>query len=259
MQRPIVCIFPVKKNHDKEKISAISDFLCKYFDVITYIQRTNYDTCKQFGVLLAIIDDDDDDDEYRQEVKRNQFTSYIRVGCDVSVKYIIDKIAECAKPYSGLDQTASNVIVFDFDDTLVSPDLQLFYQSLPADLELYRNLFDYVVLWTHGTQDYIYDSLNMKKFKFDLVMSRFRNCSDTSVNKGLAAVLRQLNTKCGVNRLNFCVLVDDKPSNQIGEYDVFVEINNEPCESFYKKLLHNLSDARESPLKQIRSSEIINK
>lgn len=226
--------------------------MCKYFDVIAYNQRLNYDTCKQFGVLLAI-SDDDDDDEYRQEVKRNQFTSYIRVGWDVSAKYIIDKIAECAKSYSGPNQTASSVIVFDFDDTLVSPDLQPFYQSLPADLALYRCMFDYVVLWTHGTQDYIYDSLNVKKFKFDLVMSRFRNCSDTNVNKGLAAVLRQLNTEYGVNRLNFCVLVDDKPSNQIGEYDVFVEINTEPCESFYKKLLSILSDA---PLNQIRSSEI---
>jgi hypothetical protein len=129
----------------------------------------------------------------------------------------------------------TNVIVFDMDDTLIDKSTAPFYKNIFKDLKLYKEYFDYVVLWTHGTTSYL--SEVKLDFKFDLYMSRN---NEDSENKGLGAVLRELNKSHRVSKLDFCVLVDDGTYNFEGDYDLFVHVNTKPPPGSYQYKLSEI-------------------
>lgn len=145
-------------------------------------------------------------------------------------------------------ERSANVIVFDLDDTLISEHLELFYKSIFSELAEYKNVFDYVVLWTHGTEDYLNQILcKLKwKFTFDIMIARKRNVELGKQNKGMSAVLRELNTTYGITNIKFGVLVDDKQSNFIGDYDVMLWINSIPTTGFYARSLAKIKQEYEN-------------
>jgi hypothetical protein len=129
-------------------------------------------------------------------------------------------------------KSRTNVIVFDMDDTLIDKMTNPFYKNIFNDLLQYKQYFDYVILWTHGTTPYL--SEVKLDFKFDLYMSRN---NEESENKGLGAVLRELNKSHCVNSLDFCVLVDDGAFNFKDDYDLFLHVNTKPTPGSYERKL----------------------
>lgn len=128
--------------------------------------------------------------------------------------------------------TRNSIIVFDMDDTLIDSSTKPFYKNIFVDLQKYREYFQYIVLWTHGTTPYL--SEIQLEFKFDLYMSRI---GEESENKGLGAVLRELNRSHNVSKLDFCVLVDDGAFNYEKDYDLFVHVNTKPISGTYAQTL----------------------
>jgi hypothetical protein len=135
---------------------------------------------------------------------------------------------------------AVNVAVFDFDQTIVDDHLVPVYPLVYNDIRKFRAFFHYIVLWTHGTDDYIFSQFDVMPFKFDCVIGRKRS-EDNRHNKGLGAILRQLNLQYGVKSINFSVLLDDTPSNFSCDYDAFVHVPIVIDDRYYKKIIPTLS------------------
>jgi hypothetical protein len=166
---------------------------------------------------------------------------------NTEISDIKKKIAEYARKYFSQQvipkKPRANIIVFDLDDTLITENGKLFYDKIFDDLKQYRKVFDYMVLWTHGTEDYLHEiwsKIQRESFKFDLYMARKINVEITSYNKGMAAVLRELNRIYSVESLGYTVLVDDKLSNYVYDYDTLVHITSEPKEHYYRYVLDTL-------------------
>lgn len=171
----------------------------------------------------------------------NAFYRYLEYESSFpDIAQIIKKISEIYtlfnKPYFTQHNSRVDVIVFDMDDTLIDGDQVPFYQNIFKELKEYRNYFKYVVLWTHGITSYLAEI--KLDFKFDLYMSR---SNEDSENKGLGAVLRELNNSThAVKKLDFCVLVDDAPSNFNNDYDLFVNIDKRPIPGSYSATLKKI-------------------
>ncbi|MCJ7482839.1 MAG: DUF705 domain-containing protein [Thermodesulfovibrionales bacterium] len=141
---------------------------------------------------------------------------------------------------------ACNVAVFDFDLTIVDDDVKLLYASIWHDIDAYRSIFPYLVLWTHGRDDYIYESMADLaaecQVKFHTVLARNRTATLTTENKGLGAVLKKLNQRYGVSKINFSMLVDDTSSNYTQDYDLFFHIKHPMPDGFYAKVMPKISN-----------------
>lgn len=134
-----------------------------------------------------------------------------------------------------LPKRRTSVIVFDMDDTLIDETTKPFYKDIFVELNEYRDYFQYIVLWTHGTTSYL--SEIELGFKFDLYISR---SGEETENKGLGGVLRELNRAYGVSSLDFCVLVDDGSFNFTDDYDLFVHVKTKPLRGTYKTALNDI-------------------
>lgn len=182
---------------------------------------------------------------YQTEMNKNLFVDYY--SCNYSVDIEKELCVDCGKLYQQFydnikNRGPVNIIVFDFDDTLVDKNQKIFYNSIWCDLEMYKKYFHYVILWTHGTDTYLSDEMckieQTTNFRFQMLIARKRTTEEVE-NKGLGAVLKKLNSQFGVSKINFSVLVDDKLSNYKLDYDVFVEVKN-ISNSYYKKILDKL-------------------
>lgn len=168
---------------------------------------------------------------------KNYFYRYLSYkSAFPEINQILDILSRVYASFKTTELTnrRTNVIVFDMDDTLIDKSTIPFYKKIFDDLKLYKELFQYVVLWTHGTTPYL--SEVKLDFQFDLYLSRN---GEESENKGLGAVLRELNKSHRVTKLDFCVLVDDGTFNFEGDYDLFLHVNAKPTSSSY---LHKLSE-----------------
>ena len=192
--------------------------------------------------------------EYQNEMKKNFFIDYYCADYTINVEEKL--LPECAALYKQYhdniksENSLVNVIVFDFDDTLVrdkhkktdSETPEIFYECIWCDLLKYRDYFNFIVLWTHGTEDYIQQQLSViyktTEFRFSLVIARKRS-TDIVENKGLGAVLKKLNADFGVGKINFACLVDDKLSNFKLDYDLFVHVGT-VSENYYRKKLKQI-------------------
>lgn len=226
----------------KRKSKLIFEELKKYYSEPYLYKSSEYynnSKSKNYSIFIFV----GSDDGLRQiESRLNNFIDYYSMDYDYDINdLLLDSSRLYTKFFCNIkEKSPVNVAVFDFDDTLVTPDLKTFYKTIWCDLEYYRDIFHYVVLWTHGTEDYISKYLNDMHqitgvFKFDLIIARKRTV-DFTENKGLSVVLKYLNREFGIERINFACLLDDKVSNFVGDYDVFVEAKNITSGYYLKKL-----------------------
>lgn len=197
-------------------------------------------TSKIFSVLLVI-----GNKEFHDSIQnQNSFfkTFYYEKMSDVYASFLIELNA-IVSVYSPRDMAGVTVAVFDLDDTIISPELVLFYDSILLDLSRFREIFDYLVLWTHGTEDYLAQRMRKIDFKFDILMSRRRDIDIApDNNKGVGAVLRELNKEFGVQSIKYALLVDDKIQNYNNDYECMLLIDNVPNNGFYKKAYEHIKD-----------------
>jgi hypothetical protein len=191
-------------------------------------------TAKVFSVLLAV------GSEYLNfqkniEAQNSFYVTYYYEKMPSQQQFLMD-LYKVTSVYSPLpNPIARSVAVFDLDDTIISPELELFYDNILIDLELFREIFDYIVLWTHGTANYLQSRMRSIDFKFDLLMARKDDIDlPPALNKGLAAVLRELNNKYNVQCIKYSLLVDDKLSNYNQDYDCMLHIDSQPRDGFYR-------------------------
>ena len=119
-----------------------------------------------------------------------------------------------------------SLIVFDLDDTLIDEQYNLLSPKMTKILEITKNIFDYVLLWSHGDACHVRHSLVTNKLHintFDMIITRGTLQKDW-YNKGLGYVLKEANRTLKIGSLSFSVLADDLLSNWIGDYDCFVLI-----------------------------------
>lgn len=204
--------------------------LAVYFTVLTKTYDPNI-VGKRFSVYISI--------GKPCENNTDSFYRYLEYKSKApGIQDIVETLAEMYNNYNKYcipNKKRTNVIVFDMDDTLINYDTIPFYKTIFEELKEYKEYFDYIILWTHGTTPYL-EEVKLD-FKFDLYMSRsYKN----TTNKGLGAVFRELNNKYNVSKLDFCVLVDDLSDNFIDDYDLFVKVDKKPTKGSYKRTLDEI-------------------
>jgi hypothetical protein len=191
-------------------------------------------TSKVFSVFLCI---GDVNLKLYQEISRQNsfYATFFYRESPESSEFVLDLNSVLSTYGPTTSPKIASVAVFDLDDTIITPERVIFYEKIFEDLELFREIFDYVVLWTHGTEDYLSAQLNNLKFKFDVLIARRReNDSPDIPNKGLAAVLRELNATYNVHEISYSILVDDKLSNFNNDYDLMLFVDRKPMDGFYR-------------------------
>ena len=129
-----------------------------------------------------------------------------------------------------------SVIVFDLDETIIDQDYHLVCSYVKEILQESRNIFDYMVLWSHGATSHVQKAISLYKLDklFDLVLTRGR-FQNECFNKGFGFVLKHLNRIHGVSKVNLSILVDDQDTNFNNDYNYFFKVNNEIDNNEYKK------------------------
>lgn len=200
-------------------------------------------TSKIFSVYVAV--GETNYDEYIKVCSRNCYYATFYYENSPDTEKFLSDIVNVISTYSPtVEQKSATVVVFDLDDTIITPEYKLFYNEILLDLEQFREIFDYIVLWTHGTEDYLARRMRDINFNFDIMMSRKRDIDDPpQMNKGLSAVLRCLNEKYNVKTIKYAVLVDDKLENYNQDYDFMLLIDKKPLSRFYKSALEVIRSA----------------
>lgn len=180
---------------------------------------------------------------FENEHKKNLHVDYLSYKYDHPIDSInSDCLSLLNKYFSDIKSvTPMSVAVFDFDDTIVDENQKLFYPSILNDIELYKTVFNYIILWTHGSTDYIqYEMKNKSKLSklFDIVIAKQRDF-EYGENKGKGAILKLLNKEFKITQISYSLLVDDKNSNYMNDYTYFIQPTKIP-EKFYRKQLENI-------------------
>lgn len=116
-----------------------------------------------------------------------------------------------AKEWAYDIEASKKVIVFDLDDTLINANNECLEDAHEL-LAHARRLYDYVVLWSHGSPLHVDDQLSKFDIKlFDLVL---RNNDGNQVNKNLLHLYNYF-PSC---RFDNAKLVDDTVCNWTPEY-----------------------------------------
>lgn len=143
-----------------------------------------------------------------------------------------------------------SVAVFDYDDTIVDANQNFFYDKICEDIQEYRTCFDYLILWTHGSTDYIKEELKKKKALnnlFDVVIAKQREF-EYGENKGKGAILKILNKSFHVAQISYSLLVDDKDENFMQDYTFFIKPTKVPRHFYRAKLkdIEKLIDSKKN-------------
>jgi len=110
-----------------------------------------------------------------------------------------------------------SVIVFDLDQTLITNSGDDFLENYECVLNCAREKFHYVILWSHGDSLHVDTYVSRMNFKFDLVLSKDKNNSQSCKN-----ILYLYNYFGPEIRILYAVLVDDSPYNWSPEYNAMV-------------------------------------
>lgn len=145
-------------------------------------------------------------------------------------------------------QTHKSVAIVDLDDTLIDKDGEIIIQNLNQYLHILRTMFDYVILWSHGSIGHVNHvfNKNLAPFKKSFSDVIARTSSFFCMNKGIGTVLRHLNQKFSICSLSHTLLIDDQSKNYKYDYDYFIHapnipvIHNERMWAMLKDLYHNL-------------------
>lgn len=192
-------------------------------------------SAKIFSVLMVI--GESHDNLYNDVKSSNSFYGVIKFKTKPSINVFINELTSNVPVYKMIETSERsnvNVAVFDMDDTIITPEYELFYKNILNEIDCYREYFQYIVLWTHGTEDYLYKRMMDINYNFDLLIARKREIDDApKENKGLAVILRELNKKFQVQSLGYTLLVDDRMTNYKNDYDSFLFIDRLPTKNFY--------------------------
>ncbi|ABO45334.1 unknown [Gryllus bimaculatus nudivirus] len=139
------------------------------------------------------------------------------------------------------DDDLKSVIVYDLDETLFTSRDELIPGSL-KNLQISRNLFDIVILWSHGSSEHVerlLDILNkeLKNFKFDLILKNENGHSP----KNLLSLYRYFpNVRFHPQK---CYLIDDSLENYTPEYsNVIVPVNLKSTNDIFPTLVYLMKE-----------------
>lgn len=176
-----------------------------------------------------------DEELWRQEKAYNIHVDYLSIvhGVDFSenLNQVLVIKEQFMKRVSPLNYRKS-VLVFDLDDTIVDKDGTLVFHNVAKVIRSLRDVFDYVILWSHGSYGHVNNALllTLRDVEFDTIIAMTENDKDQdddySRNKGVGKMFRIMNNEHGVGELKYSALVDDQAGNFIGDYDMFLHIPN---------------------------------
>lgn len=121
-------------------------------------------------------------------------------------------------------KSPKSVVVIDLDDTLINKDFEIIIEPLDQYLNVLRQHFDYVVLWSHGCQQHVNHAFStvMKPYFIYFNDIIAKSASSKIFNKGIGRLLYHLNKKFDVLELNNTLLIDDQLCNYNYDYDFFI-------------------------------------
>ncbi|KAG6558422.1 Bracovirus particle protein 38K-1 [Microplitis demolitor] len=185
-------------------------------------------------------------DDYLEEQDLHHYTHYIKYKDGESFEILNDRLKNLSSTYESYGLTRASVIVLDLDDTLIDDSINPRSRRLINQLNQFKRIFNFVVLWSHGTTNHVRDSLNAlkisKKF-FDLIITRptLQVCGS---NKGIGVVLGELYRQFQVREITFSCIVDDLKSNFTDDYMLFVHVpkksDTEDLSDFYDWILKEI-------------------
>lgn len=142
---------------------------------------------------------------------------------------------------NNIEEKLKSLIVYDLDETLFTSEDELIRGSL-NHLHLSRNLFDIVVLWSHGSSEHVERLLEIlhkknKKFKFDLILKN----ENGHCPKNLLSLYRFFPDIRFDSRK--CYLVDDSLENYTPEYsNIIVPTNLKSTEDIAPTLAYLINN-----------------
>lgn len=256
------------KYNKNDIIEYFSEFKKKFNEIINQFdvnQNYNNNNSNKYRKMLSIlvfigdIDDVELKNKFDREVAENQYVKYLFINYDIEklkdiqeiynkFSYKIQLTKFSTSPSMITTSTTNhgvNVCVFDLDLTIITHNGDLYYENILNDIYIYKEHFDYLILWSNGDTEYVYGFIEkypkMKKI-FNFIITRKPNESIQN-NKGIAYILNYLYENNNITKLNFTCLVDDLPSNFCGDYDVFmltsIDTDNNK-ERYYGKFLDTL-------------------
>ncbi|KAG8148348.1 uncharacterized protein [Chelonus insularis] len=188
--------------------------------------------------------------DYYNVRKLNHFTHYLRYTDGENLNNLKKVFENLRSSYEINGLNRGSLIVFDLDNTLIDDSLRPLSKNLEFQLSVFRKLFDYVVLWSHGTSTHVSNALNSLKLPyrfFHVIITRadWQSCGG---NKGLGFVLSILYNKYKVREITFSCIVDDTKANFTNDYMVFIHIpSNHPhndLTKFYQLILERLRNIK---------------
>lgn len=123
--------------------------------------------------------------------------------------YQLYRAVQRAKDWAYAITAARSIVVFDLDDTLVDANGVALDGSHEV-LRVARRLYDYMVIWSHGSSLHVDECLTQFDESFDLVLRRDGN----PINKNLLHLYNYI-PNCRFTR---ALLVDDSVYNWTPEY-----------------------------------------
>ncbi|CAD6235213.1 GSCOCT00014130001.2-RA-CDS [Cotesia congregata] len=165
-------------------------------------------------------------DEYLDIQDLHHYTHYMKHKESLSYEVLNDRLRSLSETYESSGLTRASVVVLDLDDTLIDDSIRSRSRQLIDQLNEFKRIFNYVVLWSHGTSEHVRDSLRTVKIPenfFDVTITRptLQSCGS---NKGIGIVMAELYTRYQVRELTFSCIVDDLPSNFTDDYMLYVNV-----------------------------------
>ena len=165
------------------------------------------------------------------------YTNHLTISSNVIREEHLNIIVQQQTNFFATSSAVCTVIVFDLDDTLIDDKNQPLVSNLAEFIDHTRTIFDYVVLWSHGTCEHVHSNLKMYKLQksFDLVISR--NYNENTKNKSIGLVFKELHKKFNISQISMCALVDDLKDNFNEDYDYYLQVprsNAKTVEKYYK-------------------------
>ena len=222
----------IKKSNTQE------DYSCP--NCVIFIKQIN-SLIGHYSIKLDLYDEDHQHRHHREKTKKklNVHVNYLSyrilwVNYDKILREIYNSHLNYVRNI--IDPHPKSVIVFDLDETIIDQDYRLVCTYVRKVLQESRNIFDYMVLWSHGTTSHVQKAISLYKLNklFDLVLTRGRFQSEC-FNKGFGFVLKHLNKIYGISKVNLSVLVDDQDTNFNNDYNYFLKVNDKIDDNEYKK------------------------
>ncbi|AAN04447.1 Orf10 [Heliothis zea nudivirus] len=159
-------------------------------------------------------------------IQQNLYVDYVNGEEFPTSEALISHIIKLYRTFKQSIERHESVVVWDLDETLINDDGTLTSEDLIHYLLQFKKHFKRMVVWSHGDPGHVIGHLKRLRLYslFDIVITRSYHTS-YGFNKGIGFVLKQLNRKFKTTMITYSCLVDDKPSNYIGDYTFYLRLN----------------------------------